>query len=361
MTNSQRRANSFPSRRRAIAVAISTVLVGAHGVNAQIEEIVVTATKREANLQDIAVAVTAFTSADIQRRRFEGLDDYANFIPSLSFGSREPGGTSVVFRGVAASGIQYGTNPSSGVYLDEQPITAAGINPDPRLIDIERVEAVSGPQGTLFGDASQSGTLRIITNKPDASEFESWIDVSGSKVDEGDFGYDVSAMANIPLVKDTLALRLVGFRSEEAGYIDNVLGTSPGGTFTNANRVSDDVNTVEYTGGRVALRWLVNDKWTVDATAIFQDVQADDGFGDVNFGGRDLEQVRFQPESMDEDWYQLALTVQGETPFGDLLVTGSFFDRDFRYDADATAYMAAFQQIRRYLRGQLQLLLRHRL
>ena len=134
----------------------------------------------------------------------------------------------MVFRGVAASGIQFGTNPSSGVYLDEQPITAAGINPDPRLIDIERVEALSGPQGTLFGDASQSGTLRIITNKPDATEFDSWIEASGSQVDGGDAGYDVSAMVNLPVSENQLAIRLVGFQAEDAGYIDNVLGSQRG-------------------------------------------------------------------------------------------------------------------------------------
>ena len=174
---------------------MSALLGSAQAADARqlLEEIVVTATKREANLQDIPMAVTAFTTADIERRGFRTMDDYVRFIPGIALGQREPGGDSVVFRGVAASGIQFGTNPSGGVYLDEQPITAAGINPDPNLVDIERVEALSGPQGTLFGDASQSGTLRIITNKPDASEFDSWIEAGGAQVEHGDAGYDVSA------------------------------------------------------------------------------------------------------------------------------------------------------------------------
>jgi len=346
MHSRMRIRDAIPSRRTALAIAVSAVLGGSQGVSGQgLEEIVVTATKREANLQEIPMSVTAFTSDDISKRGFKAFDDYAKHIPGLAIARREPSGSSIVFRGVAASGIQFASNPSSGIYLDEQPITAAGFNPDPRLIDIERLEALSGPQGTLFGDASQSGTLRIITNKPDADQLEGWIDGSASFVDGGDGGYDVSGMANIPLIEGELALRIVGFHSEEAGYVDNVLGTSPGGTFNNLDVVASNVNTTTYYGGRVGLRWTPNDDWTVDATAVFQDVQAE-GFGDTDFNrGNALEQVRFQDEQQDENWYQLALTVEANLGFADVLVTGSVFDREVRYDADATDYQFAFQQI----------------
>jgi len=334
--------------RSAIAAAVSAALTGpsafAQSQGDTIEEIVVTATKREESLADIPMSIRAFTTDDIVRQGLDGLDDYVGKIPALALASRQPGGNSVVFRGVAASGIQFGTNPSSGIYLDEQPITSAGRNPDPRLIDIERLEALSGPQGTLFGDASQSGTLRIITNKPDPTAFDAWVDLEANQVSDGDAGYDVSAMLNVPLAEDRLALRLVGFTAEEAGYIDNVLGTSPGGTYTNEEFVEDDVNTTTITGGRAALRWFPDDRWTVDATAIFQSTEAD-GFGDKDFGRPDLEQVRFFDERLEEDWYQLALTLEGATGIGDFLFSASYFDRDLRYDADATDYMFAFQQI----------------
>ena len=334
-----------PNPKKTLAIAMSALLGTAQAADAQqvLEEIVVTATKRAANLQDIPVSIVAFTTDEIERRGFEGMDDYARYIPGLAVGRREPGGNSVVFRGVASSGIQFGTNPSSGVYLDEQPITAAGINPDPRLIDIERVEALSGPQGTLFGDASQSGTLRIITNKPDTTEFDSWIEASGSQVDGGDAGYDASAMVNLP-VSDQLAIRLVGFHSEEAGYIDNVLGNSQGGTFTNSDRVEDDVNSSETTGGRAALRWTPDADWTLDLSAVFQKVEGD-GFGDTNEGAGDLKQVRFAEEKLDEEWYQLGLTLEGKLGFADSLLHASYFNRDFRYDADGTDYMFAFNQL----------------
>lgn len=328
----------LPCPRRTLALAVSTA-VTSYGVQAQntgIEEIVVTATKRAESMQEIPLSVTAFSSDDIDRRDFEGFQDYAKFVPGLSFGERAPAGTSIVFRGVASSGLQYGARPSSCVYLDEQPITAAGQNPDPRLIDIERLEALRGPQGTLFGDSCQSGTLRILTNKPDLGGFDSWIEVGGSKVDHGDYGYDVSGMANIPLT-DTLAVRLVGFRGHEAGFIDNVFAPSPGGQFDNANSLGEDVNTSVSNGGRIAARWEATPDLVFDATAMYQE-KAADGFGDTNLFVGDLEQVRYNPEKLDEEWYQLGLSMEAKLGWADLVATGSYFNRDFRYDADAVDY-----------------------
>ncbi len=346
MHNARELDRQPPLPKKTLAIAMSALLGGAQSAGAQqvLEEIVVTATKREASLQDIPLSITAFTTDEIGRRGFKDMSDYTSFVPGLAVGRREPGGNSVVFRGAAASGIQFGSNPSSGVYLDEQPITAAGINPDPRLVDIERVEALSGPQGTLFGDASQSGTLRIITNKPDAAELDSWAEATGSKVDGGDFSYDVNAMLNLPVVRDRLAVRLVGFRAEEAGYIDNVLGRSGGDTFDNANQVEEDVNSSEVTGGRVAVRWTPNSDWTLDLSGIYQDVTAD-GFGDTNLDAGDLEQVRFHKEELDEDWYQLGVTLEGRLGAADTLLHASYFNRDYRYEADGTDYQFAFDQL----------------
>lgn len=336
----------LPHRRNALAVAISAAVAhpSAEAQQAVIEEITVTATKREASIQDVPLFISAFDTEDIGRRGFRGIDDYAKAIPDLAWARREPGGTSVVFRGVAASGIQFGTNPSSGVYLDEQPITDAGFNPNPRLIDIERLEALSGPQGTLFGDASQSGTLRIITNKPDPEAFDGWVEAAVSTVEDGDTGYDVSGMVNIPLAENRLAIRLVGFYEQEAGFIDNVLGGSPdgGGAFDNADKLKDDVNEITYWGGRAALRWLPDDKTTVDISAIYQDTEVD-GFGDRDFDQRDLNQVRFNDETAEDEWYQLGLTFERKFGFGDFVLAASYFDREFRYDADGTDYQFAFQ------------------
>jgi outer membrane receptor protein involved in Fe transport len=338
-----------PSARRGLAVAVSAALGGATQVYAQdtaLEEVIVTATKRASSIQEIPQSVQAFTTDDIQRRGFKGMDDYVKQIPAMSLARREPGGTSVVFRGIAASGIQYGTNPSSSIYLDEQPITSAGLNPNPRLIDIERVEALSGPQGTLFGDSSQSGTLRVITNKANTERFEAWVEGGLHTVDEGDDGYDLSGMVNIPL-GERAAVRLVGFTSQEAGYIDGVVGLSQGGTFTSAGTDSDDTNELETEGGRVNLRWDISDTWTVDVMGIFQNTDKD-GYGDNNIGFDDLEQIRFENESLKDDWYQYGITLEGNLGWADMTLAASYFDRDFEYQTDATDYLFEFNKISSY-------------
>jgi iron complex outermembrane receptor protein len=336
-----------------LAAAISATLGVAGTASAQtsggLETIIVTATRRAENLQNVPESISAFGTEAIEMRGLKQMDVYAKFIPGLSLGVREPGGTTIVFRGVASSGLQFGAVSSSALYLDEQPITQSGRNPDPRLIDIERLEALRGPQGTLYGASSQSGTLRVITNKPDPSEFDGWVDVQGTSVDEGGEGYDASVMFNVPLVADRLALRFVGFTAEDAGFIDNVLSESPRGqtfpgegTFDNADRVAEDVNEAHTKGARAALRWDATDDVDVTLTGLIQDLEAG-GHGDVNLGVGDLNQVRFEDESLDDKWYQLALTLNASLGFGDLVLSASYFDRDFRYEADATDYEFNFQ------------------
>ncbi len=331
-----------------LAAAVSTALAGASGAAwAQSEtalgEVIVTATRRTERLQDIPESISALDSRAIAMRGLQQMDDFAKLIPGLSLGVREPGGTTIVFRGVASSGIQFGSISSSALYLDEQPITQSGNSPDPRLIDVERIEALRGPQGTLYGASSQSGTLRIITNKPDSSGFEAWTEGQITSVDGGGTGYDVSAMVNVPLVPDKLALRLVGFAAEDAGFIDNVLADSQGVTFNNSGQADNDVNSAETVGGRAALRFEFTDDVNATLGGVYQDLSTK-GHGDVNLDVGDLNQVRFEDESLDDRWYQLALTVNAALPFGDMIVSASYFDRKFSYEADASDYEFNFQQ-----------------
>jgi outer membrane receptor protein involved in Fe transport len=339
----------------ALAAAVSTALSVAGTASAQtsggLEEIIVTATRRAESLQDVSESISAFDTKSIEVRGLNNVDDLGKFVPGLSFATREPGGTTIVFRGVTPSGLQFGAVSSSGLYLDEQPITQSGRNPDPRLIDIERIEALRGPQGTLYGASSQSGTLRVITNKPDPTQFDAYVEGEVSSIDHGGTGYDLNGMVNIPLVQDRLALRLVGFTSEDAGYIDNIFSVSPAqqaglvGTnptpFDNASQVDKDVNSKTTSGGRAALRWDVNDNLDLTLGALFQDVSSD-GHGNINRGVGDFNQVRFSDEGLDDRWYQLALTMNASLPFGDLVVSASYFDRDFKYEADASDYEFRF-------------------
>ena len=139
----------------AISAALSVAATGAVAQEQQaptvtgLGEVIVTATKRAERLQDVSESISAFDTSDIAMRGLQKIDDVAKYIPGLSLAQREPGGTTIVFRGVAASGIQFGGVSPSALYLDEQPITQGGRSPDPRFIDIERIEALRGPQGTL--------------------------------------------------------------------------------------------------------------------------------------------------------------------------------------------------------------------
>jgi outer membrane receptor protein involved in Fe transport len=330
-----------------LAAAVSTALAGASGAaHAQSEtalgEVIVTATRRAERLQDVSESISALDTRAISMRGLQQMDDFAKLIPGLSLGVREPGGTTIVFRGVASSGLQFGAVSSSALYLDEQPITQSGRSPDPRLIDIERVEALRGPQGTLYGASSQSGTLRVITNKPDPSGFSAWTEGQVTSVDGGGTGYDISAMINVPL-SDKVALRIVGFAAEDAGFIDNVLADSPGGTYANSDVVDKDVNSAKTTGARAALRFEISENVNATLGTVFQDLSAG-GHGDINGNAGDLNQVRFENESLDDKWYQLALTVNASLPFADAIFSASYFDRDFAYEADATAYEYQFNQ-----------------
>ena len=354
--------------RKALSATISAICAGVPLAQAQdadqfaaedklsLEEVIVTATKRGSlNMQDVPISITAFTGANIQTQGLKKLDDYFGQIPSLTFGRLEPGGTNVIMRGCAISGVAFGNNPTTGVYLDEQPITNSVQNPDPRLVDIERVEALAGPQGTTFGDASQCGTLRIITNKPVMNESSSWLDVTGTTVKDGKLGYDFNAMLNVPL-GDTVAMRLVGFAAYDAGYIDNVLRPSPRGTFDNAADVNNNVNGTDVFGGRAAIRWQPDDTWTIDFQAILQDTQQNNGFGDADvsnnyFEGFNLgkwEQVRYNPETWSDKWSQLALTIDKDFGWGVWTITGSYFDRKTSTRTDATTYLQGFQSATDY-------------
>lgn len=332
--------------------------------DARLEEIIVTATKRELSIQDIPMSITAFATEDIFRMGFNQLDDFVGQIPALATARRAPGGTNVIMRGCATSGVAFADTQSTAVYLDEQPISVAGVNPDPRLVDIARIEALSGPQGTLFGDSSQCGTLRIITNKPDTQAFEGWVDLTALAVQDGDTGYDVSAMLNVPFANNKAALRLVGFYADEPGYIDNVLGTSPkgvvvngagnvyfpGGTFNNSGFAKADINSTTVSGGRAGLRFQPGENWQFDLQAAYQKTDAD-GFSDTDLAENhhagdplgDWEQMRFGDERWTDEWYQLAMDIEGSLGWGELTIAASFMNRQNIYDADSTAYMGAWQ------------------
>lgn len=236
--------------RNAVSLGVTAALAATPSVataQTQLEEITVTARKRAQNVQDVPLTVQAFDTEALREKMLRGFQDYVKELTSVSFGTSSPGATTIAFRGALSQPTGFDTISSSILYLDEVPITRDGQNPDVRLYDIERVEALSGPQPTLYGAGSQSGTLKIVTAKPSTTERNAWLDVGAAVTEGGEPSWYASGATNLILDADHLAIRLVGFTETEGGYIDNVLGTtgdySPdNGTRSNAEFVEDDIN-----------------------------------------------------------------------------------------------------------------------
>jgi iron complex outermembrane recepter protein len=330
---------------RPVAYAVSVALAGSYAPalqaqqqSADLEAVIVTARKREETILDIPQEIQTISQEQLQRANLNSVEDFSRFVPSLSYTATVPGRGTIYFRGVADDSASFIADSSAAVYLDEQPLTQSSLQPEIRLVDIERIEALPGPQGTLYGSSSQAGTLRYITNKPDASGFYSDFSLDGHSVDEGDEGYEVSGVLNLPVGENT-AIRLVGFSARDAGFIDNVQGDSLGGTFNNAEFVEEDANSVEYVGGRAALRWLANEDWTVDVSVVHQQMDASIYAEDnAPRTGRELTVVRFQDEDRSDEWTQFALTLQGDLGWGQLTSATSYFTRDISYFQDNTDY-----------------------
>ena len=176
-------------------------------------EIIVTAEKRAQNLQNVPLSIQAFDTRELQRLHVTDFNQYVKYLPTVSFQEVEgPSFEHTYMRGIASGGDgnHSGSLPSVGMYLDEQPVTTIDGNLNIHIYDIQRVESLAGPQGTLYGASSEAGTIRIITNKPDVHKFEAGYDLDGNSVDHGGVGYTAEGFVNLPIA-DIAAVRLVGW------------------------------------------------------------------------------------------------------------------------------------------------------
>lgn len=342
----------------AAVVTFSPVLAQerAEGV---LEQVVVTAQKRQENLQDVPLSIQAFGTQKLEELHIEDFADYAKFLPSVSFTTLGPGFSLAYFRGVASgeNNNHSGPQPSVGMYLDEQPITTIQGSLDIHLYDIARVESLAGPQGTLYGASSQAGTIRIITNKPDPTGFDAGYDLEVNSVRNGGAGYIAEGFVNVPL-SQSAAIRLVGWYREDAGYIDTVprarVFPTSGGCIINSNspppgcvssplRAEDHQNDVETYGARAALRIDLNDSWTITPAVMGQEQKAFGSFAyDPNVG--DLKLARYYPENSKDRWTQAALTVEGRISNFDLVYAGAYLKRDDVVNSDYSDYAFFYDQ-----------------
>jgi outer membrane receptor protein involved in Fe transport len=323
-----------------------------------LQAVTVTALKRSENLQKVPVSIQVLGEQKLEQQNVSDFEDFALLMPSVSFNSAGggvfpgPGFVQVYMRGVASGGDgnHSGSQPSVGMYLDEQPITTIQGALDVHVYDVARIEALAGPQGTLYGASSQAGTIRIITNKPDPSEKSSSYSLEANTIADGGMGYVAEGYTNLPL-SDNVALRLVGWSEHKAGYVDNVFGTrtfkTSGITIDNADKVEDNYNESDVIGARAALRIDLNDNWTVTPTIMGQHQESSGSSGfDPQVG--DLALTHFYPESADDKWWQAALTVQGRVGNFDLTYAYSNLKRDVDSESDYSDYGFWYDELMDY-------------
>lgn len=359
---------------RPIKTALSTAVALAAGggvANAQeeessvFEEITVTATKRTASMQDIPVSVQAMGGDSLRELGIETFDKYVEFLPNVLSSGNGPGKKEIFIRGAATDqtsvtiGPANGTAPGVALYVDEQPVSFGARNLDYYAVDLERIEVLAGPQGTLFGASSQSGTMRLITKKPQQGVFAAGFNAKYSFTEGGTDSAAVDGYINMPLT-DKLAARVVVYSDNQGGWIDNVESTfTPSGTVVdrnnsagfgpaltgadsmqsafNAHLAEHDWNQASYRGTRIGFAYDINDEWDFLFQHSAQSLEVDGTFlADPSIG--DDKNAKFSPERNSDDFGLSTWTLNGRLGNLDLVYTGGFLQRDVDSIIDYTFY-----------------------
>ncbi len=305
-------------------------------------EIVVTATKRASTLQDVPFSINAQTQEDIQRANASSIEDISRNVAGLTVQNLGPGQSQVSVRGVSAGQIvrdQPGVKEQVGVYFDESVISLSLFTPDFDLFDLNRVETLRGPQGTLFGSGSVGGTIRYITNQPKLGLTEGVIEANINTVEEDDLGGHVKAAINVPL-GDTAAVRVVGYGQEFAGFVD-AIGPAGGKNINDGSRA----------GGRVSLLWEPSPEISITPRVVYQQIRAS-GFNReevFNLYANPLTTTRPRVTFDDREQYlllrerfkdnTLLADLTGSYDFGGVELTSvtSYIKRDILVSRDASA------------------------
>ncbi len=299
---------------------------------AALEEVVVTATKRAASIQDVPLSISAVSGEKLEAAGIQDFDDLAASVPSLSFKSSGPGRTKLNIRGISAA---TGFAPTVSYYIDEMPISSVSSGSStsfaqavisPKLFDLDRVEVLRGPQGTLFGSSSMGGTVRLITGQPNLDEFEGKVGAEVSSTSGGGLNMTVNGMANVVL-SEKAALRVVGSKTDNNGYIDREF----------AGGMVENVNTEETESFRASLRYqLTDDTWV--QPAIFTQTMDMDGKPNTDGPTYDDRQVRpFDgAEPFNDEFTMTSLTMGSDFEKFSLTANFSRMDRDFVNVEDMT-------------------------
>lgn len=297
------------------------------------DDIVVTALKRATNVQQTPIAITAITNKALTNANITDAYQLNRLAPGLNIRESANGGARITLRNIQAAG-----EPTVGMYYDETPLVApVGVNndagsasPDIRLFDVERVEVLRGPQGTLYGSASMAGTVRLILAKPKMNTYEGAVEGRLTSVDGGGIGHNEQGMVNIPLIHDMLAMRVVGYYQYQNGWIDDSL------------RGLKNINDSQKYGGRAMIRFKPSKDFTLDLTGA---IQRNKGFVNNWLWGTSAGQV---DHSYDAAWASLhrnsdrmdlfSANASYDLGFATLVGTASYQNRYLSYTSDSSVF-----------------------
>ncbi|PCI34260.1 MAG: ligand-gated channel [Alphaproteobacteria bacterium] len=284
------------------------------------DEIVVTARKRTETMLDIPMAINVVSEKTLEKLGANDFTDILGTVPGLTAYQNGPGRTRIVIRGISNGGGNDNDTQNQetvGVYLDEIPISMGSMNPELSLFDLERVEVLRGPQGTLYGAGSMAGTIRLVSKKPNLNEVEGKVETSLSTISEGTENYSVKGLVNIPIIEDKFALRMSGYYMSNGGYIDNVL----------EGHEAKDINDGSSKGLKLAGRVQVNEDFTIDLTFMHHDYSDNGRPEDVDAAG---ELSRNYPsfDGYDDEMQIYNMTMTYDLDTVELVSSTSFFKRD---------------------------------
>lgn len=358
---------SFRPRTLSVAVHLATLALFSTHANAQLEEVIVTATKRAALAQDIPVSVQALGGESLNQLGVSNFDEYVQFLPNVVQQGRGPGQSEIYIRGIATeqsnntvSSVQ-GSSPAVALYVDEQPVSFGGRNLDVYAADLARIEVLPGPQGTLFGASSQSGTVRLITNKPSFEGFAAGFRGDFGSTRGGETSNSTEVYINVP-VSDSVAVRAVVYNDNQGGWIDNVRGSfntndqelinvmnrnqifaagivdgATLGRATNEDLIKEDFNDATYKGIRLGASWLINEDWDILVQHTQQELETEGSFEYSPVLNEDENQI-YSPNFNDDEFGLTTWTLNGRAAGLDLVYTGGFLDREVNQISDYTLY-----------------------
>lgn len=335
-------ANSLLRTMRIARIAPMLLACSASYVLAQdglLEEVVVTATKRSASVQDVPMSISAISGSKLESIGIQDFDDLVASVPSLSLKSSGPGRTKLNIRGISAA---TGFAPTVSYYIDEMPISSISSGSStsfaqtvvsPKLFDLDRVEILRGPQGTLFGSSSMGGTVRLITHQPNLDENEVKLAGEVSSTTDGGLNETVNGMANVVL-SESVALRVVGSTTDNSGFIDRRFD---GG-------IAEDVNTEETESLRASLRYQITDETYIQPSYFTQTMKMD---GKPNFDGPGSSDSQIRPfngpEPFDDEFTLTSLTIGSDFDEVTLLINFSKMERDMINSEDMTDAVIALE------------------